>query len=222
MTFKPKIFTSKSRPASAPRVERIRTAEIPQPPTFQPTISKRASSIKRSSMGSIGDRLYAAGVETKIKTDLMKIATQQSELRECTFAPRINSGPTSTSTSAAGEEASPARPPLIERMKQFSEEAEQRRREIKSQVDRDRLAEATFSPTITTSKDRSKNANESRDDIFTRLATTTTRGSVAPEQQKPVSAPAQSKPKAPNTFSVSGPQKQIYYFKKKNLNMSIS
>jgi hypothetical protein len=186
LTFTPKFFTSKTRPVSAPRVERVRTVEIPAAPTFQPTITKRASSSKRT--GPIGDRLYAAGLETKVKTDLLKLASQQTELQECTFAPKINNAP---------GEPTASRAPLVERMKKYTDEVENRKREKKSQVDRERLAEATFSPSIKVSKDRNANnvATQSREDIFTRLSTTTTRTVVA-EPPKPAAMPATSKAKA--------------------------
>jgi len=172
-TFKPKLYPSKVRPSSA-KIERPRPKAVVEEPTFKPNISERAKSIKRTTFGvSIGDRLYAQGIETKVKVDLLKLAVEQSEMQECTFAPKISESPfidqneTNTSIARSGD--------FVQRMQQYAADVEIRKIEAKRTYDLEKQAETTFAPQLSHSpSDKSKGG-----DIFTKLATTKISSKIA-------------------------------------------
>ena len=164
-------------------------------PSFRPEISKKASTIKRTTFGvPIGERLYKHGSETKVKVDMMKLAREQDEARDCTFTPQIIETPFKKEESQVS---------FVERMEQYAAERDKKQAEKKAAADevlkkaatfKPQIKFANFTPSLESAGARVGSA-KARDsavgvtDVFTRLASATTGDKMKSEIEDDSSIP---------------------------------
>ena len=182
-TFKPTLIPyakpSSERPPTPTRKKEVAADE----PTFTPEISKKASSVKRTTFGvPIGDRLYKHGNEARVKVDMMKLVREQEEVKDCTFAPQLIETPFKREDNQAG---------FIERMEQYAADRERRHAEKKASVEEDLKKAATFKPQI-----KFANFTPSLENATSRTSSSSNKPQQAPEAKDVFTRLAADKPKS--------------------------
>lgn len=161
LTFHPTLVArsssrSKRDESPAERVNRMYNAkgsgnnsvDVVEKPSFQPTISKRASSVERR-QGDVAERLFQKSIQMKEK--LEKIQQEEAERvpDECTFTPSLNT--TSRSLSATRNRKTGAAD-VAERLRKAEEDKANRLEELRRAKQAREDAEATFKPNLIPSK----------------------------------------------------------------------
>ena len=177
-TFKPTI-SPKSRSVSRERkpaelfnslhsasgAGRITVKEAPKDvKLFTPTISKRASSLDRSSsMLDVNARLYAAKKKQQENMEKEKEEAARRHAESCTFSPKLYRSRSASRT--RDDDANSG--PVAERLLRHGEQMKIKHQDEKALREKEALAEAPFKPTII--RRPSFSSDKSDVDVYSRL-----------------------------------------------------
>jgi hypothetical protein len=173
----PKPKNSEKRSSSPSVVERLYAAametmahkygklENDKSDSFQPTVTKRASSVERNRAYDVNDRLYMQSIEVRERLEKMRKDADAKIAEECPFQPQLNQNSQSLSNTRLQKTNSFN---LQDRLVKYEEQRRQKLDELKkAQVEKE-SQEITFKPKLSTS--RSSTPNRGGMSIFERLS----------------------------------------------------
>jgi hypothetical protein len=137
--------------------------EVKDSNPYKPTITKRASSLDRTSLTDTNERLYAFRKKQEENNRQKKIEAELRAAQQCTFAPKI-----SRSRSASREPIVNNKPNAVtDRLLKYGEDQKRKFEEQKLEAER-KAAEMKYQPTIPHSK--LSPVPQHNGDVYTRLS----------------------------------------------------
>lgn len=172
LTFQPKIntTTSKSKSSSQPSPlsprqvsERLHRAKINSNPTavdqpsFHPTITAKAATIKRSP--NVVESLYSEAQILKERMATKKVEAEKEKYQECTFSPKVITSPSRQQKMANSAE---------ERFLKYEEIKKAKMQKVREDLITKESSEITFKPTINQQPMPARQGN-----VYNRLSSST-------------------------------------------------